>query len=159
MLHIARLEHFLYSRVHVLWWIPLKNMKPSIKTPHYSKRERYGSFNNTCGEMSLIPKRRVTYSHDLGISAWLIDGSRIGFDALYTLLETKGNYSAVADLHILQFTAAHTLVFSVFTSRILATDFNIVVTAVSLSLLHTLKSSLYSLIHFLPFLLNYSANY
>jgi hypothetical protein len=35
---------------------------------------------------------------------------------------TTGNYSAVADLHISQFTVTHTLVFSIFTSRILATD-------------------------------------
>jgi hypothetical protein len=39
----------------------------------------------------------------------------IGFiDTLFTQLGTTGNYSAIADLH--------TLVFSVFTSRILATD-------------------------------------
>jgi hypothetical protein len=31
-------------------------------------------------------------------------------------------YSAIADLHTLQFTATHALSFSVFTSRILATD-------------------------------------
>jgi hypothetical protein len=47
----------------------------------------------------------------------------IGFiDTLYTQLGTTGNYSAIADLHNLQFTVAHTLGFSVFTSRILATD-------------------------------------
>jgi hypothetical protein len=47
----------------------------------------------------------------------------IGFiDALYTELGTTGNYSAIADLHTLQFTVAHALGFSVFTSRILATD-------------------------------------
>jgi hypothetical protein len=48
----------------------------------------------------------------------------IGFIAsLYIhALETTGNYSAVADLRTLQFTVAHTLGFSVFTSRILATD-------------------------------------
>jgi hypothetical protein len=33
-------------------------------------------------------------------------------------------YSAIADLHYSQFTVTHALVFSVFTSRILATDFN-----------------------------------
>jgi hypothetical protein len=43
-------------------------------------------------------------------------------DTLYTQLATTGNYSAIADLHTLQFTVAHTLGFSVFTSRILATD-------------------------------------
>jgi hypothetical protein len=57
-------------------------------------------------------------------------------DTLYTLLGTTGNYSAVADLHTLQFTVTHThthtLGISVFTSRILATDFNIVIISVSL---------------------------
>jgi hypothetical protein len=34
------------------------------------------------------------------------------------------NYSAIADAHNLQFTAGHALGFSVFTSRLLATDLN-----------------------------------
>jgi hypothetical protein len=47
----------------------------------------------------------------------------IGFiDTLYTPLRTTINYSAIADLHILQFTVEHTLGFSVISSRILATD-------------------------------------
>jgi hypothetical protein len=47
----------------------------------------------------------------------------IGFiDFLYTPLGTTGNYSAIADLHTLQFTVTHTLEFSAFISRILATD-------------------------------------
>jgi hypothetical protein len=47
----------------------------------------------------------------------------IGFiDTLYTPLGTTGNYRSIADLHTLQFTVTHTLVFSVFTSHILATD-------------------------------------
>jgi hypothetical protein len=47
----------------------------------------------------------------------------IGFiDTLYIQLGTTDNYSAVAILHTLQFTVAHTPRFSVFTSRILATD-------------------------------------
>jgi hypothetical protein len=43
---------------------------------------------------------------------------------LYTGLGTTSKYSAIAYLHTLQFTAAHTrtLGFSVFTSRILTTD-------------------------------------
>jgi hypothetical protein len=45
---------------------------------------------------------------------------------LHTQLVTTINYSAIVNLHILQFTLTHTLVFSVFTSRILATDFNTV---------------------------------
>jgi hypothetical protein len=48
----------------------------------------------------------------------------VGFiDTSYTPLGTTGNYSAIADLHTLQFTVTHALGFSVFTSRILATDF------------------------------------
>jgi hypothetical protein len=50
----------------------------------------------------------------------------IGFIAPYTCtftqLRNTGNYSAIAILHALQFTVAHALGFSVFTSRILATD-------------------------------------
>jgi hypothetical protein len=47
----------------------------------------------------------------------------IGFiDTLYTPVGTTINYSAIADLHTLQFTVTHALGYSVFTSRILATD-------------------------------------
>jgi hypothetical protein len=41
---------------------------------------------------------------------------------LYTQLRTTGNYSAIADLHISQFTVTHVLGFSVLISRILATE-------------------------------------
>jgi hypothetical protein len=55
-----------------------------------------------------------------------VDGfldSMIGFiDTLFTQLGTTGNYSAIADIHTLQFIVAHALGFSVFTIRILATD-------------------------------------
>jgi hypothetical protein len=44
-------------------------------------------------------------------------------DTLYNKLKTTRNYSAIADLHTLQFTVTHALVFSAFTNRILATDF------------------------------------
>jgi hypothetical protein len=47
----------------------------------------------------------------------------IGFiDTLYTPLGNTRNYSAIADLHTLQFTVTQALGYSVFTSRILATD-------------------------------------
>jgi hypothetical protein len=47
----------------------------------------------------------------------------IGFiGTLFTVLGTTSNYSAIADLHTLQLTVTHALRFSVFTSRILATD-------------------------------------
>jgi hypothetical protein len=57
----------------------------------------------------------------------------IGFiDTLYIQLWTTGNYSAIAILHTLHFTFTHALVFLVFTSRILATDFHTIVIPVSL---------------------------
>jgi hypothetical protein len=57
----------------------------------------------------------------------------IGFiDILHAPLRTTINYSTVADLHNLQFTVTYTLGFSVFTSHILATDFNSVIIPVSL---------------------------
>jgi hypothetical protein len=49
----------------------------------------------------------------------------IGF--ISTSLKSSLNhtyYGAIADLHSLQFTVAHALGFSVFTSRLLATDLN-----------------------------------
>jgi hypothetical protein len=58
----------------------------------------------------------VTYKTGVGL------GDRI-IGTLHTQLGTIGNYSAIADLHNLQFTITHALGFSVFTSRILATDF------------------------------------
>jgi hypothetical protein len=67
---------------------------------------------------------------------------------------TRGNYSAVTVLHTLQFTVAHALGFSVFTSRILATD-------LSQSHCHFkshIKSSYHSLISFLPLFCNSQLN-
>jgi hypothetical protein len=43
-------------------------------------------------------------------------------DQLYIPFRNTCNYSAIVYLHTLQFTVTHTVVFSVFTSRILATD-------------------------------------
>jgi hypothetical protein len=50
----------------------------------------------------------------------------IGFIGTYTFTQfsTIGNYTAIAIPHTLQFTVLHALGFSVFTSRILATDFS-----------------------------------
>jgi formate dehydrogenase maturation protein FdhE len=52
---------------------------------------------------------------------------------LLTQLGTTSNYSAIADLHTLQISSTRQ-VFSFFTSRILATDFNTVIITVSLYL-------------------------
>jgi hypothetical protein len=50
----------------------------------------------------------------------------IGFiHTFYTQLGTTGNYSAIIHLRNLQFTVTHALGFSVFTSRILATDLSV----------------------------------
>jgi hypothetical protein len=65
----------------------------------------------------------------------------IGFYALWlqSLLITfkYRQYSAIADLHTFQLTVAQALGFSVFTSRILATDLNTEIITVSLN--HTLQ--------------------
>jgi hypothetical protein len=70
--------------------------------------------------MFLYTKHTVTFEgcdYRRGMN-WMI-----GFtDTLYTALGTTGIYSAIADLQTLQFISTHTLGFSVFTSRILATD-------------------------------------
>jgi hypothetical protein len=60
---------------------------------------------------------------------WLTDGvsdSMTRYIARYTFtqLGTTGNYSAIADLHNLQFTATQALGFSVFTNLIQATIYN-----------------------------------
>jgi hypothetical protein len=52
----------------------------------------------------------------------------IGF---IVLIHSARNYK-YADLHTLEFTVTHPLGFSVFTSRVLATDFNTVIILVSL---------------------------
>jgi hypothetical protein len=86
---------------------------------------------------------------------WLIRrglDSMIGFIAPYTFTTRDyRQHSAIAILHTFQFTVAYALRFSVFTSRILATD---------LSQSHSnfkshMKSSWNGLIPFLQFLLNH----
>jgi hypothetical protein len=57
----------------------------------------------------------LTYKTDFGLDDWIY----------WHLIRTTWDYtqySAIADLHTLQFTVTHALGFSVFTSRILATD-------------------------------------
>jgi hypothetical protein len=78
--------------------------------------------------------------------------SMIWFIDTYTFTQfgTTGNYSAIAILHALQFTVAHALGFSVFTSRILATD----LLQSSCHFKWHMKSSLHRLIPLFPFLLS-----
>jgi hypothetical protein len=89
------------------------------------------------------------------ISLWLIRRVWIGWlDLLHLILSPSlvlRQHSAIAILHTFQFTVSHALGFSVFISRIPATD---------LSQSHCnfrshVKSSCHSLIPFLPFRLNH----
>jgi hypothetical protein len=61
----------------------------------------------------------VTYGQVLDLMIGIIE-------TLFTQLGITSNYSAIADLYNLQFTVTHALGFSVFTCRILATDFHTV---------------------------------
>jgi hypothetical protein len=69
----------------------------------------------------------VTYRTSFGLDDWIYCTLHIHTTRKYR------QYNAIAILHTPQFTGAHALWFSVFTSRILATDF----ITVSLSLQHT----------------------
>jgi hypothetical protein len=71
------------------------------------------------------------------VREWRVLVRMMGF--ISTLVTTSPNhiyyrqYSAIADLHTYQFTAAHALGFSVFTSYLLATDINTETRTISLS--------------------------
>jgi hypothetical protein len=56
------------------------------------------------------------------VMRWILNWMIGIIDTLYTVLGTAGNYSAIADVHTLPFTATLSLVFSAFTSRILVTE-------------------------------------
>jgi hypothetical protein len=58
----------------------------------------------------------VTNKTGFGLDDWIY------WHLIYITRDYR-QYSAIADLHTLQFTVTHALEFSVFTSRILATDF------------------------------------
>jgi hypothetical protein len=87
---------------------------------------------------------------------WLIDGLWIQWFDLFTpYTSTTQDYRQLqpSDLHTLQFTVTYTLGFSVFTSRILATDF--------ITICHYkshMKSSFHKLIPFLPSFCNCQLN-
>jgi hypothetical protein len=57
----------------------------------------------------------VTYKSGFGLDDWI-------YWHLFHTTRDYGQYNAIAILHTLQFTVAHTLGSSAFTSRILATD-------------------------------------
>jgi hypothetical protein len=59
---------------------------------------------------------RVTYKTGSGLDDWIY------WSLIHTTRDYR-QYSAIADLHTLQFTVTHALGFLVFSSRILATDF------------------------------------
>jgi hypothetical protein len=70
----------------------------------------------------------------------LHEGVWIGWLDLFTPYSRNSGLQAIQlyrCFHTLQFTVTHTLGFSVFTSRIMATDFNTVIISVSLYLQHT----------------------
>jgi hypothetical protein len=67
----------------------------------------------------------ILYCHDLGMCETYKTGSGLDDWIYWHLIHTTRDYmqySAIVDLHPLQFTLTHALEFSVFTSRILATD-------------------------------------
>jgi hypothetical protein len=67
------------------------------------------------GHLMLLVLSRVGVTYKAGFGLDI-------FDLIHSQLGTTGNYSAIADLHTLQFTVTHVPGFSDFTSRILATD-------------------------------------
>jgi hypothetical protein len=69
-----------------------------------------------------IPKKQFISIVTLLLTRRLLDGM-IGFIALYTFTTRDyRQYSAIADLHTLQFRVTHALMISFFASRILAAD-------------------------------------
>jgi hypothetical protein len=73
----------------------------------------------------------------------------IGFIALIHSTRNYKWFRDIADLHTSQFTVTHTLGFSVFTSRILATDFSLTVAAAQTKSFHSQISFLESLLNHL----------
>jgi hypothetical protein len=85
----------------------------------------------------------VTYKTGFGLDNW------IHWHLIHSTRDYR-QYSAIADLHTLQFTVTHALRFSVFTSRILATDF--ITFSLSLKISH--EVFLHRLISYLPLFCN-----
>jgi heme-binding NEAT domain protein len=83
-------------------------------TIHYSlEYTNVFTFNRTQCYDNNIVTCRVTYETGFGLDLLHLKHSQ---------LESTGNHSAIAILHTFQFTVPHALEFSVFSSRILATD-------------------------------------
>jgi hypothetical protein len=96
-----------------------------------------------------VPHKKLSILSRVGVT--YKTGFWIGYIAPYIFRNRDyRRYSTIADLHTLQFIVTHALGFSVFTSRILAT--NLSQSHCNFSS-HT-KSSRHSLIPFLPFLFN-----
>jgi hypothetical protein len=90
------------------------------------------------GHLIYIVTRRVDYKRGFGLDVWI-------YCTLYIhTVRDYRQYSAIAILHTLQFTFTHALGFSVFTSRILATDLCLT------NFKSHMKSSLHRIIPFLP---------
>jgi hypothetical protein len=95
-------------------------------------------------KLNILSRVRVIYKTGFGLDDW------INCHLIQTTRDYR-QYSTIAILHTLQFTVAHGLGFSVFTSLILATDCY----WTQCNFKSRIKSSLHRLISFLPFLLNY----
>jgi hypothetical protein len=76
---------------------------------------------------NLLSTNQLLYCHVLGVRLTKIMGCG-SYDWIYwcflKITLNYSQYSTIADLHTFQFTVAHALGFSVFTSRILAMDLN-----------------------------------
>jgi hypothetical protein len=105
-------------------WSNLKNGKIwSVFKGSSDRNLKRASLATICDtERSVLLLSRVCWY------AWRIERvlyRMIGFySTLVTISLNYNQYSAIADLHNLQFTVAHALGFSVSTSRLLATDLN-----------------------------------
>jgi hypothetical protein len=105
-------------------WVRPRNYVRNLRKDEFGRNVTAGQPEKiTCLQPNNIRERMLS---PVGFVAWLMRRVldwMIGFiDTLFTQLGTTSNYSAIANLHTLQFTVTHALGFSVFTSRIPAAD-------------------------------------
>jgi hypothetical protein len=109
----------LYTCLHIIGWHCTDDMLLLIKIFYMSGIDNLPVLASFCPPSYL-------YCHVSGVPWLIITGTGLDDWIYFTLyIRTVRNYrqySAIAILHTSQFTAAHALGFSVFTSRILATD-------------------------------------